>query len=76
MRREASIPLFLWAASAILAHLIWGGGAEKGAELIDEKLDVGRFAAGIRSHVQGSIAPPIEIALDEDTPPEETKPDE
>ena len=76
MRREASIPLFLWAASAILAHLLWGGGAEQGARLIDEKLDVGRFAAGIRSHVQGSIAPPVEIAISDDSEPDEAKPDE
>lgn len=77
MRREASIPLFLWAASAILAHLIWGGGADQAARLIEERLDVGRFAAGIRSHVKSSIAPPIEIALaDEATPEDEAKPEE
>src|SRR5262245_61368545 len=76
MRREASIPLFLWVATAALAHLIWGGGAEQGARLIDERLDVGRFAAGIRSHVRGSIAPPIEIALEDDSVPEEAPPEE
>ncbi|HKY36081.1 MAG TPA: hypothetical protein VJN18_09090 [Polyangiaceae bacterium] len=71
MRREASIPLFLWAATAALAHLLWGGGADQGARLIDERLDVGRFAAGVRSHVRGSIAPPIEIALEDESVPEE-----
>ncbi|HYJ09385.1 MAG TPA: hypothetical protein VEX18_10260 [Polyangiaceae bacterium] len=71
MRREASIPLFLWIATAILAHVIWGGGAEQGARLIDERLDIGRFAAGVRSHVRGSIAPPIEIAIEDDSAPEE-----
>src|SRR3954469_17113418 len=77
MRREASIPLFLWAAMAILAHLTWGGGAEQVARVNEERLDVGRFAAGIRSHVKGSIAPPIEIALDdESTPEDEAKPEE
>src|SRR5690349_10121497 len=78
MRREASIPLFLWVATAALAHLLWGGGAEQGARLIEERLDVGRFAAGIRSHVKGSIAPPVEIAIDDGTPDEEeeAKPEE
>jgi hypothetical protein len=71
MRRETSIPLFLWVATAALAHLLWGGGADQGARLIDERLDVGRFAAGVRSHVRGSLAPPIEIALEDESTPEE-----
>lgn len=75
MRREASIPLFLWVATAALAHLLWGGGAEQGARLIDERLDVGRFAAGIRSHVRGSIAPPLEIAIEDESAVEEAKPE-
>lgn len=77
MRREASIPLFLWAASAILAHLLWSGGADQGARLIEERLDVASFAAGIRNHVKGAVAPPLEIALeDESAPEEEAKPEE
>jgi TonB C terminal len=76
MRREASIPLFLWAATALLAHIFWSGGADQVARMIDERLDVGRFAAGIRNHVQSSIAPPIEIALDDGSEPEEAKPEE
>lgn len=77
MRREASIPLFLWAASAVLAHLMWGGGADQAARLIEERLDVGRFAAGIRSHVKGSIAPPVEIVIDDgETDEEEAKPED
>jgi hypothetical protein len=76
MRREASIPLFLWAATAILAHLFWSGGADQAARLIEERLDVGRFAAGIRSHVRSSIAPPIEIALDDTSAPDEVKPED
>lgn len=71
MRREASIPLFLWIATAVLAHVIWGGGADQGARLIDERLDVGRFAAGVRSHVRGAIAPPIEIMIDDESAPDE-----
>ncbi len=78
MRREASIPLFLWAASAVLAHLVWGGGADQAARVIEERLDIGRFAAGIRTHVKGSIAPPVEIAIDDGAPDEEeeAKPEE
>lgn len=76
MRREASIPLFLWVAMAILAHLFWSGGAEQGARLIDERLDVSRFAAGIRNHVRSSIAPPVEIVIDDDSPPEEAIPEQ
>lgn len=76
MRREASIPLFLWAATAILAHLFWSGGADQVARLIDERLDIGRFAAGIRGHVRNSFAPPLEIAIDDESAPEEAKPDE
>ncbi len=75
MRREASIPLFLWVATAALVHLLWGGGAEQGARLIDERLDVGRFAAGIRSHVRRSVAPPLEIAIDDESAPEEIPPE-
>jgi TonB C terminal len=74
MRREASIPLFLWAASAVLAHLMWGGGADQAARVIEERLDVGRFAAGIRSHVKSSIAPPVEIAIDDGSAEEEEEP--
>src|SRR6478735_6706255 len=76
MRREASIPLFLWAASAILAHLLWSGGADQAARLIDERLDVASFAEGIRSHVRGAVAPPIEIAIDDESVPDDAKPEE
>ena len=29
MRHEPTIPLFLWVATAALAHILWGGGAEE-----------------------------------------------
>jgi hypothetical protein len=77
MRREASIPLFLWVATAALAHLMWGGGADQAAKVIEERLDVGRFASGIRSHVRSAIAPPLEIAIDDESAAdEEAKPEE
>jgi TonB C terminal len=71
MRREASIPLFLWIATAVLAHLLWGGGADQAATVIEDRLDVGRFASGIRSHVRSAIAPPLEIAIDDESAPDE-----
>ena len=77
MRREASIPLFLWAASATLAHVFFSGGADQVARIIEERLDIGRFAADIRSHVRSGVAPPLEIAIaDESEPEEEAKPEE
>lgn len=75
-RRDPTIPIFLWVASAILTHLMLGGGAETGARLIEDRLDVGRFAEGIRSHVRGSIAPPVEVSIDTGDTPEEAKPEE
>jgi TonB C terminal len=77
MRREASIPLFLWIATAVLAHLLWGGGADQAATVIEERLDIGRFASGIRSHVRSSMAPTLEIAIDDESAPdEEAKPED
>ncbi len=76
MRREANIPLFLWLASGALVHLVGGGGAEHGARLIDERLDVGRFAAGVRSHVRLTSAPPLEIEIVDEAAPEEAVPEE
>ena len=60
--RESNIPLFLWIATAVLAHLAWGGGATRVSRVIEERLDVKRFAQSVRSHVVQS-AGPIEIAL-------------
>jgi hypothetical protein len=77
MRREASIPLFLWAASATLAHVFFSGGADQVARIIEERLDIGRFASDIRSHVRSGVAPPLEIAIDDESvPEEEAKPEE
>jgi len=52
MVREPNIPLFLWIATAILAHLTWGGGADKVADLVQEQLDVRRFARSVSSQVR------------------------
>lgn len=51
MTREAQIPLFLWVAAAIVAHLIWGGGAERVAGVIEERIEIREFARAVRSYV-------------------------
>jgi hypothetical protein len=80
MPRDASIPLFLWIATAVLVHLIWGGGADRVAHVIEDRLDVGRFAASVQQRVRNGVAPPIEVSLEDDseTPqqPPEAKPEE
>ncbi len=65
MAREPNIPLFLWVAAAIVAHLTWGGGAEQVAEVFEERADVRRFAASVQRHLRGRFS--TEIALFEDT---------
>jgi hypothetical protein len=84
MAREPHIPLFLWVATAVLIHLVSGGGADQAATVLSERLDVKRFAQSVRAHVRARSGP-IEIALlndderdepsgnDPDVPPEEAQ---
>lgn len=75
MNREAQIPLFLWIAAAVVAHLLWGGGADKAARVIEEKIEIREFAASVRRFVRGE-GRPVEIALlDEENLPKEAGPD-
>ncbi len=83
MTRDAQIPLFLWIATAVVAHLLWGGGADKVAEVIEEKVEIREFAASVRRFVRGETRP-IEVSLLEESEPparkdpaapEEDKPD-
>lgn len=68
MRREANIPLFLWITTAVVVHLLWSGGADQTAKLIEQRLDIQRFARSVQSHVRGANAP-LEVALiDEEKP--------
>src|SRR5688572_722696 len=76
MPRDASIPLFLWIATAVLAHLIWGGGADRAAQVIEDRLDVGRFAASVQRRVKSGILPPVEVTFEDDSEPPEDKPAE
>jgi hypothetical protein len=71
MRREANIPLFLWITTAVVVHLLWSGGADQTAKLIEQRLDIQRFARSVQNHVRG-VGAPVEIALlpDEEKPTE------
>jgi outer membrane biosynthesis protein TonB len=74
MTRDTQIPLFLWIATAVVAHLLWGGGADRVAEVVAEKVEIREFAASVRRFVRGEHKP-IEVALLEDTSePEKTDP--
>jgi len=84
MTREAQIPLFLWIATAVVAHLLWGGGVDRVSDVITEKVEIREFAASVRRFVRGE-GRTVEIALlSEDTAqpepdplsPEEKPPDE
>ena len=66
MPRESNIPLFLWIATAVLAHLMWGGGADRASNLIQERLDIKRFAVNVKRHVRLTNKP-IEVAILDDT---------
>ncbi|HEU4579938.1 MAG TPA: hypothetical protein VFS67_16880 [Polyangiaceae bacterium] len=68
MAREPNIPLFLWVAAAIVAHLTWGGGAEQVAEVFEERADVRRFAASIQHQLRQRFNTEVAL-LDESTLP-------
>src|SRR5450432_1586405 len=70
MRREANIPLFLWITTAVVVHLLWSGGADQGAKILEQRLDIQRFARAVQNHVRGGGAP-IEAAQLADDKPEE-----
>lgn len=65
MTRDAQIPLFLWVATAVVAHAIWGGGADRAAKVIEERIEIREFAASVRRFVRGENKP-LEIALLDD----------
>jgi len=70
MRREANIPLFLWITTAVVIHLLWSGGADQTAKLIEQRLDIQRFARSVQNHVRG-VGAPVEVALIDESKPEE-----
>jgi len=73
MTRDSNIPLFLWIATALLAHLLWGGGANRLSRAFEETLDIRRFALSVRQHVRGTGGE-LEVSLLDDS--DEPEPDE
>jgi hypothetical protein len=70
MPRDAQIPLFLWIATAVLIHLLSGGGADQVSDWFGERLDLQRFAEGVRSYVKARNET-IEVTFDSPTEPVE-----
>ena len=60
--REPHIPLFLWVATAALAHILWGGGADKIAGVFEDQTAFARLAASVRAHVSANNQP-FEVTL-------------
>ena len=79
MARDPNIPLFLWVAAAIVAHLTWGGGAEQVAEVFEERADVRRFAASVQNQLRRRFSTEIALiddsAFPQDQHPPEDQPD-
>ena len=77
MRREANIPLFLWITTAVVVHLLWSGGADQGAKIIAQGLDIQRFARSVQNHVRG-VGVPVEVSLldDEKSPEKDVEKDD
>ncbi len=76
MAREPNIPIFLWVATAALAHIMWGGGAEQAVRVVESKTSLNRFARSVQVYVKRANSP-IEIALwdeSEDEPQAEPEP--
>src|SRR5262249_36763520 len=60
MSREQNVPLLLWISTAIVVHIVSGGGAEQVARVIEDRSELQYFARSIR----GKLQPPqaIEVA--------------
>jgi len=73
MRRDPSIPLFLWVATALVVHAIGGGGATEVVRVIEEKAGIRDFAHAVGLSARRSLEP-LEVALldpSEPLPPSE-----
>src|SRR4051812_25948755 len=76
MRREANIPLFLWIATALLVHLMSGGGAEQVARTVEGVREIGKFARSVQWRVQGQNATTEISLLEEPRAEDAEKPEE
>ncbi|HEY5955457.1 MAG TPA: hypothetical protein VIV60_02840, partial [Polyangiaceae bacterium] len=75
--REIQIPLFLWIATAIIVHLLWGGSTHQAAIVVEEKAALRGFAARIQHEVQAELRP-IQISMlesDQLVPPKPATPE-
>jgi hypothetical protein len=75
MRHEPTIPLFLWVATAALAHILWGGGADQVVRVVENNRALARFATAVR-HDVALANRPIEVTLLDESAPEPERPDE
>lgn len=73
--RDIQIPLFLWIATAIIVHLLWGGGTHQAAVVLEETAALRGFAARIQHEVQADLRP-IPIAMLESDSVSPPKPEE
>lgn len=75
MKREHTIPLFLWIALALCVHAITGEGANQVSELFGERIDIRDFARDARGLAMRA-GPEVTIdidapSLEEENPPEQ-----
>jgi hypothetical protein len=68
MSREHGIPLVLWICTAIVMHLVTGGGAEQLATAIESRADLAAFALRVRDRI--APAAPMEVSLESPAVPE------
>ena len=62
MTRDSNIPLFLWIATAALAHLMWAGGADRVVSLLERRLALQYFLASVDARAKSSVRP-VEVSL-------------
>lgn len=78
MRRDPSIPLFLWVATALVVHAIGGGSATEVSRVLEEKAGIRDFAQAVGRSARRSLEP-LEVAFlepDEEPPAAEEPPEE
>lgn len=86
MSREQNVPLLLWISAALLAHIATGGGAERLAQVLDDRASLHAFANSVRARLKGedetieidlvdtdSLEAPQQTPPDQETPAEQRK---
>jgi len=67
MRRDPTIPLFLWVATALVVHAIGGGSATEVARVLEEKAGIRDFAQAVGRSARLAFGP-TEVSLLEPEP--------